>query len=301
MRSGWGRGDHVPGLEGIIEKHCTQALSRAGQLRPLSSTLTVECKVAFCSPALLGLRCPLLLLAPLHPLLSLSLSEMRSGSGMLRFESQARNGRPLYCPPGRFCSPQLVPVTRIAAGQRPSRGWGFRGPLRLCCRVPQDTDTPCLLLRCLRILGEGPGEDRAANGTWKLLGSNREPGGGSAAGAAGVALQKGRRMGRSWGAGGRGRRGLKGRRAQVGLLWSLAISDEHTFYPSSLPCSAPSGAPDPSTVSAGRRLGGCERLRCWEEGTSLRDQRKFPGSSRGPEPSVSPYSLFRRCGNAGWR
>lgn len=224
---------------------------------------------------------------------------------MLRFESQAGNGLPLCCPPGWFCSLQLVPaVTRTAAGQRPSRGWGFRGsppPPGLCCRVPQDTDTPCLLLRCLGTLGVGPGEDRDANGAWKLLGSGREPGGGSAAGAAGVALQKGRRMGRSWGADGRGRRGLKGRRAQVGLPWSLAISDEPTFYSSSLLCSAPSGAPDPSTVSAERRLGSSGRLGCWEKETSLRDPRKFPGSARGPEPSVSPYSLFRRCGNAGWR
>lgn len=77
----------------------------------------------------MGSSAHFLLLAPLNPLLSLSLSEMRSGSGMLRFESQAGNGLPLCCPPGRFCSPQLVPaVTRTAAGQRPSRGWGFRGP-----------------------------------------------------------------------------------------------------------------------------------------------------------------------------
>lgn len=222
---------------------------------------------------------------------------------MLRFESQAGNGLPLCCPPGRFCSPQLVPaVTRTAAGQRPSRGWGFRGPPLLpLLQGPPRHRHPCLLLRCLRILGVGPGEDRDANGAWKLLGSGREPGGASAAGAAGVALQKGRRMGRSWGADGRGRRGLKGRRAQVGLPWSLAISDEPTFYSSSLPCSAPSGAPDPSTVSAERRLGGCGRLGCWEKETSLRDPRKFPGSARGPEPLVSPYSLFRRCGNAGWR
>lgn len=183
----------------------------------------------------------------------------------------------------------------------PGVGFPWFPPPGLCCRVPQDTDTPCLLLRCLGTLGVGPGEDRDANGAWKLLGSRREPGGGSAAGAAGVALQKGRRMGRSWGADGRGRRGLKGRRAQVGLPWSLAISDEPTFYSSSLLCSAPSGAPDPSTVSAERRLGSSGRLGCWEKETSLRDPRKFPGSARGPEPSVSPYSLFRRCGNAGWR
>lgn len=222
---------------------------------------------------------------------------------MLRFESQAENGRPLCCPPGRFCSPQLVPaITRTAAGQRPSRGWGFRGPPPPHAFVAGSPKTQIpSVLRCLRILGEGQGKDGDGSGAWKLLGSGREPGGGSAAGAAGVALQKGRRMGRSWGAGGQGRRGLKGRRAQVGLPWSLAVSDEPTFDSSSLPCSAPSGAPDPSTVSAERRLGGCGRLRCWEEGTSLRDPRKFPGSARGPEPSVSSYSLFRRCGNAGWR
>lgn len=183
------------------------------------------------------------------------------GSGMLKFEYQLRNGLPLCCPPGWLCSPQLVPgVTRTAAGQRPSRGWGFRGFPRLCCRVPRDMDTSCLLLRCLRILGEGREMARMP----AVLGSSWAPGGGREEGAplAGAALQKGRRMGRSWGAGGRGRRGLKGRRAQVGLPWSLAISEDPIFDSSSLPYPAPSGAPDPSTVSAARRLGGCGRRGC---------------------------------------
>ncbi|KAL6081537.1 hypothetical protein STEG23_021713, partial [Scotinomys teguina] len=55
-------------------------------------------------------------------------------------------------------------------------------------------------------------------------------------------------MGRSWGAGGRGRRGLKGRRAQVGLPRSLAINDDPIFDSSSLPYPAPSGAQDLSTM-----------------------------------------------------
>lgn len=131
-----------------------------------------------------------------------------------------------------FCYPSHPTSTPAAAAdQRPSRAWGFCGFLRLCFRVPSDTDTQCLLLRYLRILGGGLGEDRDACGAWTLLGSGRGPGGGSAAGAA---LQKGRRMGRSWGAGGRGRRGLKGRRAQVGLPRSLVIGDAPTFASNSL-------------------------------------------------------------------
>lgn len=164
-------------------------------------------------------------------------------------------------------------------------------------------DTPCLLLRYLRILGGGLGEDRDACGARRLLGSGRGPGGGSAAGAAGAALQKGRRMGRSWGAGGRGRRGLKGRRAQVGLPRSLVIGDAPTFASNSLlpPCPVSSRVPDPSTVSAVQRPGRCGQRGSWVEGTNLRDPKKFLGSERGPAPSLSPSSLFRRCGNAGWR
>lgn len=133
---------------------------------------------------------------------------------------------------------------------------------------PPDTDTQGLLLRCLRIPGGGRAEDGDACGARTLWGSGRGPGGGSAAGAAGAALQKGRRMGRSWGAGGRGRRGLKRRRAQVGLPRSLAIGDAPTSATNSLPplCPAPSGAPDPSTVSAARRPGRCGHRGCWEEG-----------------------------------
>lgn len=214
--------------------------------------------------------------------------------------------------PGREWTPTVLPTWAVlqpatsscchpdCRRPAPLPGVGFlRSPLPPLLQGPPRHRHPCLLLRCLRILGVGPGEDRDANGAWKLLGSGREPGGGSAAGAAGVALQKGRRMGRSWGADRRGRRGLKGRRAQVGLPWSLAISDEPTFYSSSLPCSAPSGAPDPSTVSAERRLGGCGRLGCWEKGSAGPEE--VSRVRAGPRPLVSPYSLFRRCGNAGWR
>lgn len=265
----------------------------------------VECKSSFLftSPSRAPVPSTLAVVTPSYPLFSLSLSEKRGGSGIFRFKSQPRYGRSLCCPPSWLCSLQLVPAVchRTAAGQRPSRGWGFSGFPRLCCRVPRDTDTPCLLLRCLRILSGGPGEDWDACGARKLLGSGRGPGGGSAAGAAGAALQKGRRMGRSWGAGGRGRRGLKGRRTQVGLPRSLATRNDPVSDFRSLPYPTSSRARDPTTVSIARRLGGCRLRGCWEEGTSLRDPRKFPGSAWGPEPSVSPSSLFRRCGNTGWR
>ncbi|MEJ1283193.1 follistatin-like 1 [Cricetulus griseus] len=55
-------------------------------------------------------------------------------------------------------------------------------------------------------------------------------------------------MGRSWGAGGRGRRGLKGRRTQVGLPRSLATRNDPVSDFRSLPYPTSSRARDPTTM-----------------------------------------------------
>lgn len=115
-------------------------------------------------------------------------------------------------------------------------------------------------------------------------------------------------MGRSWGAGCPGRRGLKGQRAQVGFPSRLAIRKAPTLELAAavLPRALRRSGKGHGEISmrgvelsvVARSLGAAKGG--WAEGASLRDPRKFPGSARGRVPSVSLLSL-RRCGHAGSR
>lgn len=76
-----------------------------------------------------------------------------------------------------------------------------------------------------------PDRERGLGGARTHAGS-REPGAGRREWSReprGPQLQKGEENGRSWGAGGRGRRGLEGRRGQVGFPSRLAISKAPAF------------------------------------------------------------------------
>lgn len=146
-----------------------------------------------------------------------------------------------------------------------------------------------------------PDRERGLGGARTHAGS-REPGAGRRERSGeprGLQLQKGEENGRSWGAGSRGRRALEGRRGQVGFPSRLAIIKAPAFelaaaaLPRALRRSGrdhgegPGRVAEPSALAG--PLGAAEGG--WAEGASSRDPRKFPGSARGPVPSVSLLPL----------
>jgi hypothetical protein len=156
--------------------------------------------------------------------------------------------RPRYRPPGHRRSPRPLASRLPQASRPPGGGVSAVSRVRLCCSAPGTlrfafASASCGPEGCLagRRGERGSGRARTHRGN-----PGREEGGGPS--RWGRCCRRGRRMGRSWGAGGGGRRGLKGRRAQVGFPPRLAIGEVPTFAWSSLrlPCPAPSGALDRS-------------------------------------------------------
>lgn len=156
----------------------------------------------------------------------------------------------------------------------------------------------------------GLGRQRGSGGARTHAGS-QEPGigrGERSREPRGCCCRRGRRMGRSWGAGCPGRRGLKGRRAQVRFPSRQAIGKPPTLElaVATLPRALRRPGRGHGEISVrdvelsvvAGPLGAAEGG--WAEGASLQDPRKFPGSARGRVPSVSLLSL-RRCGHAGSR
>lgn len=136
-----------------------------------------------------------------------------------RFQSRPFPGPPRHRPPGHSRSPPGRPPT-----SSPSRGGVSPPPPPLWQGL---TGRPL----CLRSTSRGTKgrrtRGRAGRGVRRRQDSRGLPGAGGwrrgSGSRGGLCSRRGRRMGRSWGAGRRGRRGLKGRRTQVGFPPRLAI------------------------------------------------------------------------------